>query len=365
MKVKLSLIACMLVASTQASASMTTETKGVSFAQLVSADSKMPAAQIYIAETHLANQNYDAASLHYISAIELGVHSAVWNLMSFVDSGVLEGESLQNVLTKIKTMAPNNKELTLFLANFYHNRLGYESEAFHWVNNALRLGINGVSEIMANYIIDKQGDAHLHYSATEAATLLKVASDEGSASAAFDLAKMFDDGNQLPRNLGQARHYYNIAAKAGIIEANYKLGYFMEHGIGGDKDLKGAATMYEQLLNTESAADVHYRLSRIYMYNDEVFDNAKVDGVAHLIKAAELGNPDALYKVGVATYYGSDGFKVNIDKAIEHLKSSAYSGNKLAAKRLIQIYKNGDRTIEPNKELMREFQRILTEAPKY
>ncbi|MCY9860923.1 tetratricopeptide repeat protein [Vibrio coralliirubri] len=365
MKVNLSLIACLVLASSQASATELTTPKGVSFTQLIEADSKMPAAQIYIAESHLANQNFNAASEHYISAIELGVDSAVWNLMSFVDSGVLEGEPLQTVLMKIKSMAASNKELTLFLANFYHNRQGYEGEAFHWVNNALRLGVSGVSEIMANYIIDQKGEAHRHYTSTEAATLLKDASDNGSASASFDLAEMFDSGKKLPRNLGQARHYYNIAAKAGIIEANFKLGYFMEHGIGGDKDLIGAATMYEQLLNTDAAAEVHYRLSRIYMYNPDVFDNAKVDGVAHLIKSAELGNTDALYKVGVATYYGSDGFKVNIDKAIEHLKSSAYGGNKLAAKRLIQIYKNGDRTIAPNKELMREFQRILTEAPKY
>lgn len=362
MKINLSILATIVFASY--STTGYTLTPPVTFGDLVEQDSKLPAIQLFLAEDKATESRYEESTDHYISAIELGISSVVWNLMKFVDDGVLNEEYLNKALRKIKSMASEDTELSLFLANYYHNRQGSEKEAFHWMNNSLRLGSQGVSEILADYIINGVGGANTHYSVIEAATLLKKASDEGSASAALTLAKIFDKGELLKRNLGQARHYYNIAAKAGVIEANFRLGYFLEHGIGGEKDLTSAAKLYEQILNTDKAADVHYRLSRIYMYNEGSFENARVDGITHLVASANLGNPDALYKVGVATYYGSDGFKVNVDKAIEHLKESAYLGNKLAAQRLVQIYKNGDRNISPNKELMKEFQRILTDAPK-
>ncbi|EGR2229498.1 tetratricopeptide repeat protein [Vibrio parahaemolyticus] len=362
MKTNLSLLATILFASysTAGYASM----PPVTFGSLVEQDSQLPAIQLFLAEDKATENNFEESTVHYIKAIELGISGAVWNLMKFVDEGVLNDEHLNKALRKIKSMATEDTELSLFLANYYHNKEGKGKEAFHWMNNSLRLGSTGVSEILADYIIRGIGGADSHYTPIEAATLLKKASDEGSASASLTLAKIFDDGKLIKRNLGQARHYYDIAAKSGMIEANFRLAYFLEHGIGGSKDLAEAAKLYEQLLNTDKASDVHYRLSRLYMYNEDAFENARIDGITHLVAAANLGNHDALYKVGVATYYGSDGFKVNVEKAIEHLKQAAYLGNKLAAQRLVQIYKNGDRNISPNKELMKEFQRILTDAPK-
>ncbi|KDM91056.1 tetratricopeptide repeat protein [Photobacterium galatheae] len=362
MKRNLSLLAVIFLAGFSASGHASTSP--VTFESLVEQDSNLPGVQIFLAENRAAANDYKSSTEHYMNAIELGVSGAVWNLMSFVDRDVLHDEYLNNALRKIKSMATEDKELSLFLANYYHNRNNTEKEAFHWMNNSLRLGSAGVSEILADYIIRSVGGAESHYTLTEAATLLKKASDEGSGSASLRLAQLFDEGEILKRNLGQARHYYDLAARTGEIEANFRLGYFMEHGIGGEKDLVGAARLYEQLIHTEKSADVHYRLSRLYMYNEDQFENARVDGVSHLVAAANLGNADALYKVGVATYYGSDGFKVNISKAIEHLKNAAYAGSKLAAQRLVQIYRNGDRNISPNKELMKEFQRILTDAPK-
>lgn len=354
-------LACLMMAVTSVAAQTQ---KPVSFEMMAAKNVQLPAVQIYLAEQSASKQEFDVASMKYIKAIELGVSQAVWNLMAFVDRGKLDGKELASALKKIKSMAQEDSELSLFLANYYHDRDEYENEAFHWMNNSLRLGSKGVGEFLAGYILNEIGGAESHYSDIEAATLLKVSVDEGSGSAAFKLAKMFDDGGVVQRNLGQARFYYDIAAERGVIEANYRLAYFKEHGIGGDVDIKGAERLYKQLIQTEMSGDVHYRLSRLYMNNDDVFVNSRIDGVSHLIKAAELNNSDALYKVGVATYYGSNGFKININKAIESLKKSAYRGNKLAAQRLVQIYKNGERTIRPNKELMREFQRILTEAPK-
>ena len=362
MKTNLSLLATVLFAS-YSTAGYASESP-TTFGGLVEQDSQLPAIQLFLAEDKATENNYEQSTVHYIKAIELGISGAVWNLMKFVDDGVISDQYLHKALLKIKSMATEDTELSLFLANYYHNKEGSGKEAFHWMNNSLRLGATGVSEILADYVIRGVGEADSHYTPTEAATLLKKASDEGSASASLKLAKVFDEGRLIKRNLGQARYYYDIAAKAGVIEANFRLAYFLEHGIGGEKDLMSAANLYEQLLNTDKAADVHYRLSRLYMYNENAFENARVDGITHLVAAANLGNRDALYKVGVATYYGSDGFKVDIEKAIEHLKQAAYLGNKLAAQRLVQIYKNGDRNISPNKELMKEFQRILTEAPK-
>jgi TPR repeat protein len=364
MKLKLSAIACLFAISTSAVFAAPPANKGVSFEMMALNDSQLPAIQIYLAERATERNEYGLAANKYIRSIELGISTAVWNLMKFVNDDKLSGSELKQTLQKIKAMATDNVQLSLFLADYYHSTDNHNSEAFHWMNNSMRLGTDGVSEIMANYILDGVGGADEHYTAAEAATLLRKSSDEGSGSAAFKLAQLFDNGEVISKNLGQARHYYEVAAERGQIEAFYRLAYFKEHGIGGKADPSGAIKLYSSLLNTEFAPEVHYRMSRIFMYNESTFENSRIDGLAHLIKAAELGDSDALYKVGVASYYGSDGFKVNISKAIEHLAASAHKGNKLAAQRLVQIYTNGDRDIKPNQKLKREFQRILTEAPK-
>ena len=336
----------------------------VTFEALAKSNAKYPAVQLYLAEASALSGNYDQSVNHYITSIELGMESAVWPLMGFIDKGILAGDSLNNAIKKVKLMARDNDTLSLFLANYYHQSQNRGADAFHWANNALRLGSKGIGEILAGYILNDIGGANLHYSAQEAASLLKNAVQNGSGSAAISLAVLFDEGTSIAGNLGQARHYYSIASEAGVLDANLRLAYFLEHGIGGDKDLKKAAELYNTLLNTDDAANAHYRLSVIYMYSDGLFENSKVDGVAHLIKAAKLNHPDALYKTGVATYYGTDGFKVNADSAIEKLTLAARAGSKLAAQRLIQLYSNGERSVPANKELVKEFQRILMEAPK-
>ncbi len=331
---------------------------GNQFKKFVEENADYPMIQIYKAELKDSEQNFDEAFIHYSRALELGIEDAFKPIKYYVEENLLNEGNLKLALNIIKTRALNTIEYSIFLADYYHHKINNKEDAFKWLNNSLRLGAD-VNEIMAEYIISKDGNAHKYYTDLEGATLLKKAADNGSLSAANKIAGMFDNGIIVPKNHGQARHYYEAAIELDDLDSLFRLAYFYEYGIGGNKDLQSAIETYKKLIGTHHEPEAHYRLSKIYSSDKKEFQHNNIDSITHLIKAAEMGHHDAIYKIGISSWYGTDGFKLNINKALEHLKKAAYGGNKLAAQRLVQIYKTGDRGVEQNSDLAIEFERLL------
>ena len=75
-------------------------------------------------------------------------------------------------------------------------------------------------------------------------TLLRKYAEQGSSLAEFAIAIMLYEGAGIERNIEKANRYLARAARSGEPGAQYQLGYFFEHGLYKDKNLKAARKWY-------------------------------------------------------------------------------------------------------------------------
>lgn len=80
----------------------------------------------------------------------------------------------------------------------------------------------------------------------KAALFLEKASVGGIPMAAYRLALMYDNGDQIVENRSKALFFMNQAAKAGIPDALYALGVWLERGYMGAVDMNKVVALYEQ-----------------------------------------------------------------------------------------------------------------------
>ena len=121
----------------------------------------------------------------------------------------------------------------------------------------------------------------------------------------------------------EALKWYRKAAELGDPEAALKVAKAIDDGA------KGTSTeMLNYYLKAASLKqpDVLYRISNLYKtgYKDIPQDTAK--SIDYLRQAAELGDPDAMFDLGIR-YEKGDGLVANVQKALEWINKAADAGH--------------------------------------
>lgn len=187
----------------------------------------------------------------------------------------------------------------------------------------------------------------------------------GNPVAAFNLAKIYEDGSGGVKDFTQAATYYQIAAEIDtapryngaalgpqgpeLIAAAQKygqfaLGRFYEAGKGVPQDTKEAIFWYTRAADL-GLQQAMLKLAVIYLEGvpgegEEAVPADPAQSVAWLEKAAELGNVTAMNELGRA-YLAGDGVLANARVAADWFQKAADAGSLTAEYSLGSIYRVG------------------------
>ena len=167
--------------------------------------------------------------------------------------------------------------------------------------------------------------------------VMKDAVNDGSSSAAFELAEKHRLGNGVPQNYTIALSWYKIAANAGNTLAEYQLGTFFEYGLGVDKDIDQAVYWYKRAAYAGCSAaqeKVNYRTSTILkeitlQFEDDTELSCPVDGIFDFDGNSYMivRDPESteIIAFGYKEVHTIDGFELsNLDDATHERVIKAY-----------------------------------------
>lgn len=143
------------------------------------------------------------------------------------------------------------------------------------------------------------------------------------AEAAMILARIYMLGNGLPKDLRQARDYYELAADAGYAPAAGMLGVGYLSGFGGDKN-PSRAVKYLKQAGEAGYAPALLQLGKAYYSGNGVEKDWKMAG-AYYTAAAREGNAEA--QLAAARMYDfGESVKPDQQRAIFYYKEAALKG---------------------------------------
>lgn len=138
-----------------------------------------------------------------------------------------------------------------------------------------------------------------------AAIIYFLAAKSGNVEANLLLARCYEDGRGVPKDLEEARRRYTIAADAGVTEAMIKLGEYDLKGIGGEEDRAAAVSWWE--------------------------------------KAAAAGSGEAAYLLAVEYHHGP---RSNIALALKWYEKAAANHHEVAKEEATKIHEKIDTVYE-------------------
>ena len=147
---------------------------------------------------------------------------------------------------------------------------------------------------------------------------VKKAVDMGAASGLYTLGNCYLSGLGVAKSEETGFRYIKQAADMCYVAACEVLLYFYISGIGTMKDARLAITYGKRALElgSEKKGAIYYNISYAYGDADKKSRNE------YLLKAVDLGLPEALINYGIFLYYG-DGMSVNEKKAKECFRRCA------------------------------------------
>ena len=72
----------------------------------------------------------------------------------------------------------------------------------------------------------------------------KPLAEQGDATAQFNLALMYSNGDGVPQDYEEAVRWYTLAAEQGVVQAQYNLALMYDYGEGVPQDYKEAVRWY-------------------------------------------------------------------------------------------------------------------------
>ncbi len=237
---------------------------------------------------------------------------------------------------------------------------GFDAEAEPWLVEgrqqddivALRLSIERALATGA------RPDAK-RYGTELAAVYQDLHNREGETWAAWELARLYDDGNALPRDVDEAIRWYEVAAEAGEVRAIRRLtrGFLQGHD-GLPIDGTAGRRWGERGVAVGDVASTAY-LGRALL-TGEPLPRDPARGEALLQSAAAAGHTAAMTDLGRA-YLAGDPLPRDVDLGLRLLQEAADAGNASALTSLGWAYWNGDGVAanpEQARALMRQAQAL-------
>lgn len=218
---------------------------------------------------------------------------------------------------------------------------GLEAEADAWLAKgraqddliALRLSLDRALAAGA----DAEAERHARHLAR---VYRGLAQREGRSWAAWEVARLYDEGRALPRDLDEAIRWYEVAAEAGETRAVRRLTRgFLQGYDGFPVDAEAGRRWGERGVASGDVASTAY-LGRALLTGRPLAQDA-ARGEALLHEAAASGHSAAMTDLGRA-YLTGDVLDRDVDRGLELLETAAADDNASALTTLGWAYWNGD-----------------------
>jgi localization factor PodJL len=161
---------------------------------------------------------------------------------------------------------------------------------------------------------------------------LRVAALAGDPLAAYEVGVRFSEGRVVPANNEEAARWFEIAAKKGIVPAQFRLGTLYEKGLGVKRDLAAARDLYRAAADKGHGKAMH-NLAVLYA------EGAKPDyntAALWFRKAAHHGITDSQYNLAIL-YARGVGVEQNLAESYKWFFLAAKEGDQDAAQKRDEI----------------------------
>ena len=169
---------------------------------------------------------------------------------------------------------------------------------------------------------------------------------KGDAESALSIGKDYATGNGVEINFDEAVKWLSIAEKKGNTDAKTIIGMIYAQ----------SGRVHEGLEKIKYSASKNNIKAMIFLgqsyYTGQYVTKDKIQSFSWYKKAADLGDPDAQYNVGIM-YGNGDGIPKNYKLSFDMLKSSAESGNINALMSIANRYDAGSYGV--NRDIERAF----------
>ncbi len=208
---------------------------------------------------------------------------------------------------------------------------------------------------------DDLSDAKNAYGAgqfEEAATLLRPLVRQENVEALYLLARMYEQGDGVEKDLEEAKRLFRLAAEKGNEAAQQRLDIFDAQG---DDD----SVVIEWYLPSaeEGDTEAQYNLGFMYETGWGVQVNEK-EAIRWYREAAEMQHDIAQLRLGMMLIVGVDG-KQSIDEGLALLRRSAENGNRVAEALVQDLFDAGDVSTDDAVRIVAGIRRVLDEGEKH
>jgi localization factor PodJL len=163
---------------------------------------------------------------------------------------------------------------------------------------------------------------------------LRLAAIAGDPLAAYEVGVRFSEGRGVPASNEEAAHWFEIAAKKGIVPAQFRLGTLYEKGLGVKKDLIAARDLYRAAAEKGHGKAMH-NLAVIYAEGPDGKPDYPM-AAQWFRKAADHGVTDSQYNLAILCARGV-GVEQNLAESYKWFFLAAKEGDQNAAQKRDEI----------------------------
>jgi len=163
---------------------------------------------------------------------------------------------------------------------------------------------------------------------------LRMAALAGDPLAAYEVGVRFSEGRVVPANNEEAARWFDVAAKKGVVPAQFRLATLYEKGLGVKKDLAVARDLYRAAADRGHGKAMH-NLAVLYAEGADGKPDYNTAAV-WFRKAADHGVTDSQYNLAIL-YARGVGVEQNLVEAYKWFFLAAKEGDQDAAQKRDQI----------------------------
>lgn len=273
----------------------------------------------------------DGANQYYMTAAELGCHSAQYKMAHFY---ARNRDFVPAYKWSVSAAEQGHIKAQALLASLYVVGKGIEKnyeEALKWATLAAEKG-NVIGQYYLGYIYMEKKDNQ------SALKWLLLAATKGHTTAQCEVGFIFlQEGPE--QDFKEAHKWLSLSADSGYWFAQYQLGYIYFKGLGVVKDLDMSHRWFS-LAAEANKPQAQYFLGRIYL--DTSYSNHNNETARKWFELAALqGDRHSYHELGVMYEYGLINEAPNYEKAAKHYRTAADAGFAPSQSALALLYSRG------------------------
>ncbi|CAN7221479.1 peptidoglycan-binding protein [Pararhizobium sp. LjRoot238] len=165
---------------------------------------------------------------------------------------------------------------------------------------------------------------------------LVEAARKGDPLALFEVGAVYTEGRGVKTDLAEAAKWYQRAADAGVVPAEYRLASLYEKGTGVARDLNKARTLYQQAAEKGNASAMHNLAVMLASGGDSAPDFAGAG--KWFAMAADRGIRDSQFNLAIL-YARGNGVKQDLEQSYKWFAVAARDGDADAGQKRDEVAK--------------------------